>query len=178
MAKTTRSNPKKTQIAVREDNKELYELYALWRSLPISILRTMSPDQLYSRMGIDDPMMLELSQIHTQGAFCEKYNIHASTLSEWNKLIRLRNPLHDAKMWAQTLAKNAVMAMYNHGIRKGNPMMLKLFFQVVNDWEESSKLNVPQGNVTFVFKEIDPKKVKEDREKIKNGSTTTDTTNG
>ena len=148
----------KQEIAVLERNQELFELYALWRSLPIPILRTMTPEQIYQRLAIDDPQVLELTQIHTQADFGEKYKLDKNTLTDWNKKIRALDPLHEAKGWARNLAKNVVMSLYNHAIRKGNPLNMKLFFQVVNDWEETSKIKQTPGNVTFVFSAIEPKK--------------------
>jgi hypothetical protein len=163
----------KGEITVLDKNKELLELYALWKSLPVSILGRMDEKMLYEQFGIDDPQILMLCGIQSQGDFGKKYGVHINTLTDWNKIITGRDPLYEVKGWARTLTKNMMLSMYNHGVRKGNPLLYKLFFQVVNDWEESSKVKLAPGAVTFVFDRIKkpealvekPKKAKVVKEK-------------
>lgn len=147
----------KTDLPVLERNEELFETYALWRSLPIPILKQMTVDQIKEKMGFDDDNILELVAIHTQEQFAEKYGLEKNTLGRWNKILRERDPLFEAKGWARGLAKNVVLSMYNHAIRKGNPLLMKLFFQIVNDWEESSKIKFAPGDIEFHI-DLMPKK--------------------
>lgn len=151
----TRKDMTKGEIMILEKNEELFNLYALWKSLPIPILSQMSPDQVRNQFGIDDDMTLALTEIKSQQMFSQKYGVHMNTLTDWNKKIRQRDPLYEAKGWAKHLAKNMVIAMYNHALRKGNPAMVKLFFQIVNGWEESSKVKLEDmGDVQFVFETL------------------------
>lgn len=147
----------KSNLPVLERNEELFETYALWRSLPIPILKQMTVDQIKDKMGFDDDDILELVAIHSQKEFANKYDLNEGTLVLWNKILRERDPLFEAKGWARGLAKNVVLSMYNHAIRKGNPLLMKLFFQIVNDWEESSKIKFAPGDIEFHI-DLMPKK--------------------
>lgn len=156
-------NPKPRRIRkpiknVLQKNEEVFETFCLWRSLPIPILKQMTPEQIKEKLGFDDDEVLKLCEIKSQEEFASKYGIHYTTISEWNKLIRERDPLFEAKGWARGLAKNVVLSMYNHAIRKGNPLLMKLFFQIVNDWEESSKIKLFPGDIDFHIN-LMPKKV-------------------
>jgi len=145
---------------------ELYNKYALWKSLPRIYLKRLSPDEMMRNIGIDDEEMLEVAQIRSQIDFAEKYDIHPNTLTEWNKKIAENNPLLESKSWAQSLAKNMVFALYTHTIQKGDAQLFKLWFQVVNDWNEKSMVehSVPQITefITMPYQPIE----------IKNESTT------
>lgn len=168
---------KKKQTGVHQKNAELFETYALWRSLPMPILKQMTPEQIREKMGFDDDDVLELCDIKTQNEFAAKYGVHYTTISEWNKLIRERDPLYEAKGWARGLAKNVVLSMYNHAIRKGNPLLMKLFFQVINDWEESSKVKMTPGDIEF-FIDVMPRKPEKKlttKAKVKKDAITTNT---
>lgn len=156
----------KTDLPVLERNEELFETYALWRSLPIPILKQMTVDQIKEKMGFDEDDILELVAIHTQEQFAEKYGLEKNTLGRWNKILRERDPLFEAKGWARGLAKNVVLSMYNHAIRKGNPLLMKLFFQIVNDWEESSKIKFAPGDIEFHI-DLMPKKPEEIKTPVK-----------
>lgn len=138
-------------ILVVPENKETFELYALWKSLPINILKTIPKDQLQEKMGIDDPIVLDLIEIHNQKAFAEKYDLREATISEWNKKIVENDPHYESKGWARNLTKNVMLSFYNHTVRKGNPLLYKLWFQVINDWEESSKIKFAPGGIEFNF---------------------------
>lgn len=137
--------------AVLDRNKELFELYALWKSLPIPILKQMSEADLRGKMGFDDDQIIDLVKIHYQKDFAMRYGLDEATMVDWNKKLLDRNPLFEAKGWARNLAKNMMLSMYNHAIRKGNPQLMKLFFQVANDWEEKSQVQMIPGDTTFVF---------------------------
>jgi len=144
------TTPTKSDVLVNPKNEALFELYSVWRGLPIPILKQMSETQITDQMGFDDDQVLELVYIKSQKEFALKYGLHPDTLTDWNKKIRKNDPLYDSKGWARTLTKNVMMSFYNHTIRKGNPLLYKLFFQVVNDWEESSKVKFAPGNINIL----------------------------
>lgn len=155
-----KGSPKKTETTIVKSEtpdryKDLFELYALWRSLPVSILSQVSEEELADRFGFDDPIVIDLVKIRTQTAFAERYNIHIDTLSDWNKRIRERDPLIEARSWAIGLTKNVVLSLYNHAVRKGNAELYKLYFKVVNEWQEKIKIDPIKGTVIFNFEAID-----------------------
>lgn len=172
MKKGSKSN---TNIAVREENLETFETYALWKSLPISVISQVPRDELSSKFGIDDDRVLDLAEIRTQLAFADKYGINKATLVAWNKKILERDPLIEAKNWAVNLTKNVVLSLYHHAIRKGNAHLYKLFFQIVNDWEEKSRIKLPPGTVTFVFDRVDMAKIRAKQEELRKPKNATNT---
>ena len=128
--------------------KDVYELYCLWKSLPAFLKyppKDKSGFQPTSRMfaenlGIDYEMVLLLLDIKTQTEFAERYSVSKDTLSDWNKTFGVRQSLQDIKTWAKRLSKNVLMALYNTAIRKGQAMEVKLFFQLIEGWEEKQKM--------------------------------------
>lgn len=138
-----------------EEYEAIFNIYSVWKSIPRfnfvnpATKFKMSSEELLETLGIDDPQILELAKIKTQTDFGERYDIHITTLTLWNK--RLTNeydPLTEVKKWAVGLTKNMVFAMYNHAIRKGDAQLYKLWFQVVNDWEEKAQLLQDYKGVT------------------------------
>jgi len=143
-----------TNLMVLPENQQTYELYALWKSLPINILKTIPEEQMQDKMGIDDPFVLDLVKIHSQKDFAQKYSLDETTLVRWNKLLMENDPLYQTKDWARNLTKNVMLSFYNHTVRKGNPLLFKLWFQVINDWEESSKIKFAPGGIEFNFSQM------------------------
>lgn len=130
------------------DREALFEIYRVWKSLPVLALKGVTRESLFQQAGIDDPIINEIVGIKTQGDFADRYDIHITTLTRWNKKIDEMDPLIEAKGWGRKLAKNMVMALYAHAVRKGDPALFKLFFQVVNEWSEKSTVEHDFVNVT------------------------------
>ena len=126
--------PKRTQ----EDYDALFEVYATWKALPVTMLRTFSRDQIRNNMNVEDEDMLDLMEIPTQKAFAEKFDVEESTLSGWNKKVKDRDPLAEVKKWSQGLVKNMMLSLYTNAMKKGDAFLYKLFFQVANEWSEKS----------------------------------------
>lgn len=130
----------------------VFDLYVIWKSLPRVILSKMSREQMLLNLGIEDELMIELSQIETQEDFREKYNLGQNTLTAWNKKIAERDSLFDIRKWAQPLTKNLMLGMYNHALRKGDAHLMKLWLQTVESWEEKARLvNEYEGVTEFII---------------------------
>lgn len=159
MASKTKTKVEKAlipkDIEISDKYQDLFPVYALWRSLPRSILKQVSQEELIDRFGFDDPQVLDLVQLHTQGDFADKYGININTLTDWNKKLNENDPLAEARGWALGLTKNVVLSMYNHAVRKGNAELYKLFFKVVNEWQEKIKIDPVKGTIIFEFEAID-----------------------
>lgn len=134
------------------DYEEIYKLYAVWKSLPMVTIKKMTSEQIMRDVGIQDETILSLIDIHTQEQFSERYNVHRDTLTDWNKKIKKKDPLFEAKGWAQALTKNVMMSLYLATISKGDAFLYKLWFQVMNDWSEKAKLVHEMPPVTFNIK--------------------------
>ena len=139
-----------------------FAVYRMWRALPITMLRKLTRDQIYARVGIDDEYVLDLCEIKTQTEFGEIYDVHIDTLTDWNVRIRKENPLDEARAWAQMLVKNLIFTLYSKAVRSGDPFQIELFFKAVNKWEEKAKVTVDYHGVTqFNIQQITPEKIKE-----------------
>lgn len=172
MQDTTRTEPKNATGLVLPGNEATFEIYRVWKSLPAISLKGVTREVLFQQAGIDDELVLEVLDIKTQAQFAAKYDLNPGTLSEWNKKIDDLDPLIEAKGWARKLAKNMVMALYAHALRKGDPALMKLFFQVVSEWSEKSTVEHDFPQVTeFNISIAAPKK---DAETKTEGQASTD----
>lgn len=143
--------------------KEEFDLYLAWKSLPSAFRnppRMKNGDQptvreFASALGIEDEETLALMELKTQGDFAKKYGVDASTLTGWNKLIARRDLLADTRQWALGLTKNVLLAVYNSAL-KGNFLNAKLFFQVVNEWQEKVKVDHRYEGVTEFIVNVIP----------------------
>lgn len=136
---------------------EIYEAYCLWKSLP-SFFRfppkdkrtgnQPSPREYAAIMGIDDPRILELVDIRTQGEFAERHGVHPETLTRWNKTMAVRQSLQDIRVWGRQLTKNVLLSLYNNAIRKGQALEVKLFMQLIEQWEEKLQVEHDYKGIT------------------------------
>lgn len=119
-----------------------YKLYLLWRSLPP--LRNLDLKS-FSQTEI------ELLSIKSQKEFAARYSLSEDILSDWNKLtITIEYRIFDWKFWAQRLTKNIIGALYREGIIYGDAARVKLWMEIVEDWQGSAPSDTRQNH-----KEID-----------------------
>lgn len=122
--------------------------YRTWRSLPHMFKNPPrgkdgvrpSVIEFLNVLGVDDPTIIELSKISTQTAFADMFGVHRDTLTDWNKKIDSESSLNDIRYWARKLSKNVASALYNNAIRKGFAIEAKLWFQLIEGWEEKQKV--------------------------------------
>lgn len=125
-----------------------YELYSAWRSLPAFFKNppknkdgsALSPREFCMTLGIDDEEIFALAEIPNQKAFAERHGLDVTTLVRWNKELNKTTGLDELRVWAKGLSKNVLMALYNTAIRKGFAIEAKLWFQLVESWEEKQKV--------------------------------------
>ena len=140
--------------------EEKYAVYRVWKSLPITMLRKLTRDEIYTNVGIDDPDVLDLTEIHTQGEFGNKYGVHIDTLTDWNKKIYGENPFDEARVWSQHLVKNLILSLYAKAVKTADPFRIELFFKAVNKWEEKVRVDVNYKGVTsFNIQPLTPEKI-------------------
>ncbi len=150
----TASQTSQNEIVVVDE--ETYAKYILWKAIPPFIKKPPAdrkgnvPTSLEfaESMGIDDPDILELVSIPTQTAFAQLHGISRETLSIWNRKLKTRDDMADMRTWARALSRNMLTSLYNHAIRKGNPLNIKLWFELVNGWESKSKVEHNYKGIT------------------------------
>lgn len=178
MENTPQENQTKPQILLLTDGKkshsqtvenpykaDIFETYVIWKSLPALLKNpppqkqkdgsTIKPDprQFAEAQGIDDEDLLELIMIPSQTAFAERFSLNQSTLVQWNKTIKERPLLEDTKKWARSLMNNAVMSLYAHAMKGGNPFNFKLFFQIIGEFQEKAIMEhklTPIQSIEFI----------------------------
>ena len=128
--------------------EDLFELFCKWRALPYQFKfppkdkagnRPTSED-FCAMMGIESKTILELVEIKNQKQFCEKYGTAESTLAEWNKNRKMRDNLADMRYWAKEMSRTVLMSLGNTASRKGRSFDVKLWFQLVEGWEEKQRV--------------------------------------
>lgn len=150
--RSTRKSKGKTlsqKLPVIAENEEAFKAFELWKSLPIAMLSRFSPEEIKNKLGFDDPEVLELMEIKTNIQFGEKYGIAPVTLSAWTQKLYANDPLIDSRRWADKLTKNLILSLYTHAMQKGNPLLFKLYFQVVLGWREQTDIKITPGNINF-----------------------------
>lgn len=147
---TTTDNKTKeiSVVNILDKNKMKFELYRIWKSLPVIMLNKMRREDYLTTLGIDDPVIMELAQIKSQVEFASIHDMEPATLTAWNKKILELDPLIEAKNWARPLVKNMLMALYMHAIKKGDAQLIKLYLQVVNDFNEKSTVEHDFPHIT------------------------------
>ena len=132
-----------------------FEMYALWLALPPLLKNPMGnvdARKLAMSMGIEEETILDLISIPTNQVFAEKFDIHINTLTDWKKIIKEKGMvgLPIMKNWAQTMSSNLLMSLYQHAMKKGNPLTIKLWFQLVENWTEKTKLELTLSPVVHI----------------------------
>ncbi len=168
------TTPTTTDKALLTDT---YEIYCAWKALPPFFKKppvargakeALPVDEYLEKAGIDDPFIVELSKLTTQKAFAEKYGVSEDTLSDWNKTQGVRDSLVEIRGWSRHLSKNVLFSLYNRAMKDGSAFEVKLFFQLVEKWEEKARIEHDYKGVTEI--QI-IKKVVEDKFAIQNEST-------
>lgn len=150
-----------------------FDLYAIWISIP-SLLKNPpkqkdgsypSGRDMAMSMGIDDERILELCELKTNLDFSAKYNVHINTLTIWKKRIKEKGLVGIPMMqnWAQTMSSNLLMSLYQHAMKKGNPLTIKLWFQLVENWQDNIKVNHIFTPIESIEHEIYDARVKENK---------------
>ena len=163
-----------TSLQIGSDSSnpiDIYEIYCLWKSLPPFFKNPPIPTKGKDRptvaeyldnLGIEDPNIVELSKLQTQKAFAERYGVDEDTLSRWNKTQGVRDSLAEIRGWARQLSKNVLLSLYRKAMKDGMSFEVKLFFQLVEKWEEKAKIEHDYKGVTEIqiIKKVVEEKVK------------------
>lgn len=127
MTKQENSDVSKTEL--QPDLKREFEIYRLWKVIPIFWRNPprdkktgLAPtiDEYCEQIGIDDEGIMELIKIKNQTEFCARFNVHKNTLTEWNKKIENSDVFADMRKWTKILSKNVLMAMYSNAMNTRN----------------------------------------------------------
>ena len=168
---------KPTKSEIEPYLKDIYEAYCLWKSLPALFKYPPmdkdgvrpNPRDFAEQMGVDDEQLLDLVTIKNQTEFSLRFQVHKDTLTNWNNTLKTRDALADLRAWAKHLSKNVLVSLYNTCVRRGWAIDAKLWFQLVNGFEERGKptgemmgdihfniiLNKPNENNTRVINQAD-----------------------
>ena len=139
--------PTNTKNTSNPYKKDVYETYTLWRSIP-AFMRQAKHKDIAEQLHIEEPLVLELVAIRTQGEFAKKYGVEQSTLSNWNKLMEKRDPLADTRQWAGGLVKNLLFKLYMNALKTGDPRAIELFLRAGCGWNPNEKKQSEYKGVT------------------------------
>lgn len=127
---------------------DIFATYCLWKSLPTMVRfppltkegNIQTSKEFMQAMGIEDESIFELADIKFQKDFAKKYDVSPETLTDWNRTQQVRESLADIRDWGRTLSKNVIFSLYNTIMKNGSASEVKLFLQVVEQWEEKTKV--------------------------------------
>ena len=124
-----------------------FKTYVLWKSLPPLLKNEIEKrPEIYKNTGFGDNIVIEqLLKIRTQRDFAKTFNLAEDTLSEWNKTIDKRDLLADYRNWAKHLTQNLLMAMYNKGVKYGDPYRVELWLKAIHGWSDKQVVEVEAG---------------------------------
>ena len=152
----------------RHEKEDVFQAYLVWKSLP-AVFKNPPPDRktgirmsipdFLEILGVVDEQVIQLSQIKNQNEFAERFHISIYTCTDWNKEIKERDPMEDIrKGWATGLVKNVINSLYNKALRKGDAFEVKLFMQLVTQWNEKQVVEHDyKGVKSITYEIIEPK---------------------
>ena len=140
-----KKKPKKSKKSVerapaKPTRDKEFKLYVLWKSLPPLLRNELDQKPaLWAKTGFgDNPVIERLLKIKTQTEFAKIFDLSIDTLVYWNHTIEQRDMLGDYRKWAKHLTHNLLMAMYNKGIKYGDPHRVELWLKAVHNWSEKN----------------------------------------
>jgi hypothetical protein len=111
--------------------KQIYETYALWKSLP-SFLKGQ-PRVALEKFGIEEEAVFELLSVKTQLDFSKKYVVDVGTLTDWNKRLERDGISKNLNVWARKLTPNVIFALYKNIIKSGRAHEVRAWFEIVEN---------------------------------------------
>lgn len=133
------------EVAKEKNYPREFEIYVIWKSLP-HLLRGKSSEQLekLGYVGYDDGILGEIMHIKTKTEFASHFGIkQMRTLINWDNTIDKHSLLFDAvKHWSKRLSANVMASLYKNILRDGDAPRIKLWLQIVEEWEEKTKTDV------------------------------------
>jgi len=119
-----------------------FELYTLWKSLP-PVFKNSSED-IQAALGLkEEGSVAELISIKNQNEFAAKYGVSINNLTDWNKHLETNPPkFQEYKNIFKKFTKNMLASLYRKGIAKGDAAEIKLWFQLIEDWQEREGIQV------------------------------------
>lgn len=111
------------------------EAFRLWLSLPAIFLG--APEQVISKLGIEEQDATDIMRIGTQRAFAELVGVKEPVLSEWKaEIMAESNSFALTKAFVQRLTKNMLGSLYRAALQEGDAARVKLWMQIVEGWRE------------------------------------------
>lgn len=155
--------------------QDVFETYVAWRSIPALLKNPpvdrksgtrLSVEEFCEQMGIDDEQTIDLAKIRSGTQFCERFSVSRNTLTRWDKDMKGRDTLADLREWSLKLSKNVIMALYNKAIRKGDAFEVKIWFQLINQWNEKQVVEHDyRGVKSITYEIIEPKHATDNNQK-------------
>lgn len=143
----------KTENVKNPNMKDIYETYVVWKTLPL-VMKKQGSAFVREKLQIEDNIILELSDISTQGEFAKKYEIHTDTLTKWNKTIREKDEFAGMREWMKPMLRNVMLSTYNVAL-KADPKANadRRFFMEFAGWTQELNINHKVEGLNDLLKE-------------------------
>lgn len=111
------------------------EALRVWLSIPAIFLG--APDQVISKLGIEERDVIDIMKVGTQRAFAELVGVQEQVVSEWKReLTKDHDSFAETKAFMKRLTKNVLGSLYRAALSEGDAPRAKLWMQIVESWRE------------------------------------------
>lgn len=123
----------------RKENE--YKLFSVWLSIPRMILGKTT-EEYTEKMGIDDPVYLELLTVKNMTAFAEKYDVAPDTLSNWRKELGAMKDDKEMHEFFNQFTKALLLSFYREQMRRPTPQGIETWYEIIKDRKKNLTLNL------------------------------------
>ena len=104
-----------------------FRLFFIWRTLPAVFFG--KSDKELKKLGIVDPIVVDLLKIRTQKEFAKQFKVREATLTEWKDKIKENGLEEDTFTFFKSLTKNVYAAFYNATIDNADAARVRLWLE-------------------------------------------------
>ena len=111
------------------------EALRVWLSIPSIFLG--APDNIISKLGIEEQDIIDIMKLQTQRQFAEAVGVIEPQISDWKReLMAETDSFALTKAFMKRLTKNVLGALYRAALTEGDAARAKLWMQITEGWRE------------------------------------------
>lgn len=130
---TTPTNSNKSNEEWKPKHPREYRLFRIWKAIPIQF----KTEELLDTELFDDDDLRQVVKVRTQAELAVVLGVGEDTISDWNtRAVPKEYRDIDFHIWADALAKDVVMAVYDQAVKTGKAPEAKLFLQITTGFAE------------------------------------------
>ena len=125
-----------------------YIVFTKWKA--ISPLLKITPTAELEKLGINDPLELELCKIKSEAEFAKKYNLDPSTLWRWGKKKKTQ-AIVDKMMfdWFRKKTPSVLLGFYRSTVRYGDAQRVELWLKYFMKFVPTTQVDVNEKLIVW-----------------------------